>query len=137
MFKLAYISAASRTLTSTDLQDILQEAIDNNEANNVTGVLLFNGVNFMQVLEGREEDVERIFKKILDDDRHKNVVVIYREASPRRDFEESPMLLQIVPATYGMTPDGMTITKDITLFLPSNLATHFRVILESFDTHRN
>ena len=44
------------------------------------------------------------------------------------------MLLQIVPASYGVAPDGMTITKDIALFLPSTLARHFRTILESFDT---
>lgn len=137
MFKLAYISVATRKMSSQDLQDILQSAIENNRQADVSGVLLFNGTNFMQVLEGKQSEVEQVFSDIKNDDRHKNVVVIYRESSSKRDFEDSPMLLQIVPATYGKAPDGVEITKDIALFLPPSLAGHFRTILESFDTHRD
>ena len=134
MFKLAYISVASRTLNSVDLQNILENAITRNRDSEITGILLFNGTNFMQVLEGPEKEVKALFKDICDDDRHRNVVVIYQEKTNTREFEEAPMLLQIVPASYGVAPDGMTITKDIALFLPSTLARHFRTILESFDT---
>jgi hypothetical protein len=134
MFKLAYVSVATRTLSSVDLQNILETAIANNRDADVTGVLLFNGKNFMQVLEGPEQEVERLFNEICGDDRHCNVVVIYREASGRRDFEKAPMLLQIVPSSFGVAPDGMSITEDISLFLPGTLAKHFRTILESFDT---
>ena len=134
MFKLAYVSVATRTLSSVDLQNILETAITKNRAANITGILLFNGTNFMQVLEGPQEEVDKVFEAICSDDRHRNVVVIYRERTPTRDFEEAPMLLQIVPASFGVAPDGMTITEDIALFLPSTLARHFRTILESFDT---
>ena len=134
MFKLAYVSVATRTLSSVDLQNILETAITSNRDADITGILLFNGTNFMQVLEGPQEEVEKIFAKICDDDRHRNVVVIYREKTGAREFEEAPMLLQIVPASHGVAPDGMTITKDIAFFLPSTLARHFRTILESFDT---
>lgn len=134
MFKLAYVSVASRTLTSVDLQNILESAITRNREDDITGILLFNGTNFMQVLEGPEAKVRALFDDICEDDRHGNVVVIYSEKTGVREFDEAPMLLQIVPASYGVAPDGMTITKDIALFLPSTLAKHFRTILESFDT---
>ncbi|QYJ01022.1 BLUF domain-containing protein [Thalassovita mediterranea] len=134
MYKLAYVSVATRTLTSVDLQSILEAAITRNRDCNITGILLFNGTNFMQVLEGPQEEVEKIFEDICKDERHRNVVVIYRDRTSVREFEEAPMLLQIVPASHGVAPDGMTITKDIALFLPSSLARHFRTILESFDT---
>ena len=98
MFKLAYVSVATRTLSSVDLQNILETAITSNRDADITGILLFNGTNFMQVLEGPQEEVEKIFAKICDDDRHRNVVVIYREKTGAREFEEAPMLLQIVPA---------------------------------------
>lgn len=134
MFKLAYVSVASRTLSSVDLQNILETAITRNRDDEITGILLFNGTNFMQVLEGPEAKVKQVFEDICKDDRHRNVVVIYSEKTSMREFDEAPMLLQIVPASYGVAPDGMTITKDIALFLPSTLAKHFRTILESFDT---
>lgn len=137
MFKLAYVSVATRTLSSVDLQNILESAITNNREADITGILLFNGTNFMQVLEGPQKEIEKTFDQICKDDRHRNVVVIYRERTPARQFDEAPMLLQIVPATHGVAPDGMTITKDIALFLPSSLSQHFRTILESFDTKRD
>ncbi|WP_018146618.1 BLUF domain-containing protein [Henriciella marina] len=136
MFKLAYVSVATKTLSSVDLQNILESAITNNRESDVTGILLFNGTNFMQVIEGPQKAVEKVFDQICKDDRHRNVVVIYRERTAVREFDEAPMLLQIVPASHGDAPDGMTITKDIALFLPSSLAKHFRTILESFDTRR-
>ena len=70
MFKLAYVSLASRTLTSVDLQNILESAITRNREDDITGILLFNGTNFMQVLEGPEAKVRALFDDICEDDRH-------------------------------------------------------------------
>lgn len=134
MYRLAYVSTASGEMTSVDLQDILESAITNNSATDVTGILLFNGINFLQVLEGPQDKVESTFSSISADERHTGVVVIYREKTVAREFENDPMLLHSVAATACEPPAGMSVTEDVDLYLPSTIAPHLRQILQSFDT---
>lgn len=51
----------------------------------VTGILLFNGSYFFQLLEGPEEQVKMIYRAICQDPRHYNIVgaaVRLRACSP-------------------------------------------------------
>lgn len=57
-----------------------------NEAHGVTGILLFNGTHFFQVLEGPELAVKKIYERICLDDRHHNVVELMRDYAPARRF---------------------------------------------------
>ena len=52
MFRLAYVSNARLGLNQNDLDSIMHTSKLRNKLAGVTGLLLFNGVNFMQVLEG-------------------------------------------------------------------------------------
>lgn len=45
--------------------DMVSEANSRNERAGVTGVLLFNGVHFFQLLEGDETAVRQIYKKFV------------------------------------------------------------------------
>ncbi|NRD88822.1 hypothetical protein C8024_04160 [Sphingopyxis sp. BSNA05] len=49
---ISYISTARAGLTDADFQAILEEASKRNETLGLTGLLTFNGLNFMQTLEG-------------------------------------------------------------------------------------
>ena len=134
MYRLAYVSTAHGDITSKSLQDILESAIENNRSANVTGIMLYNGNNFLQLLEGPQESVEALMATICKDKRHRNVVVIMREKSVSREFENNPMLLQAVSSSTSKPPEGIQVTDDVTLYLPSSLSPHFRNLLENFDT---
>ncbi|MGN5754352.1 AnBLUF65 family BLUF photoreceptors [Acinetobacter oleivorans] len=56
-----------------DLRDILTEARNFNDLNQICGVLYYADNAFFQCLEGEQELVERLFEKIKDDQRHYNV----------------------------------------------------------------
>ncbi|MEZ6137949.1 MAG: BLUF domain-containing protein [Pirellulaceae bacterium] len=56
-----------------ELQRILETARVRNEQVSVTGILLFSGGHFLQVIEGHELVLERMFQRIAADPRHKNV----------------------------------------------------------------
>lgn len=56
-----------------DLRDILTEARDFNDLNQICGVLYYADNAFFQCLEGEREVVERLFQKIQNDQRHYNV----------------------------------------------------------------
>jgi hypothetical protein len=88
-----YVSA----LTGTDdsvLPDILRASQKNNARDGVTGMLLYADGNFLQVLEGPPEAVERTFARIEQDRRHSQVIVMSDEPTTQRDFADWSMGLQ-------------------------------------------
>lgn len=88
MKDLVYLSTARTLLADNILLDILKSARKNNAALNVTGVLLYSEGTFIQALEGSDEDVDTIFKKIKNDVRHKNIIVIAEREISKRNFPE-------------------------------------------------
>ena len=57
----------------------------------VTGLLLYNAGQFLQVLEGRELVIERLFEKISADERHANVCRLVAEPIESRLFYQWSM----------------------------------------------
>ncbi|WP_340264256.1 BLUF domain-containing protein [Sphingobium mellinum] len=52
----------------------------------MTGLLLFNGKRFLQVLEGPREAVERVYDRVCADGRHCAVVKLRETAIAEREF---------------------------------------------------
>ena len=90
---LIYRSQLNPSCKSLSLHSLVEKAKHSNAALNVTGILLFNGVDFLQILEGSEEVIETLFAKIRRDKRHDSVVELMRDYGPRRRFENVGMLL--------------------------------------------
>ena len=76
MFQLVYASVARHDFSPQDLKRLLLRARLTNKAMNVTGMLLYHGRSFLQVLEGDEAIVRRLFSRIERDPRHHQVSVI-------------------------------------------------------------
>jgi len=64
-----------------------------NASHDVTGILLFNGTHFFQLLEGPEEGVLAIYQRICADRRHHNLVELMRDYAPSRRFGNAGMEL--------------------------------------------
>ncbi len=64
-----------------------------NEQADITGILLFNGAHFFQLLEGPEENVFKIYRQICEDPRHYNVVELLCDYAPSRRFGKTGMEL--------------------------------------------
>ncbi len=58
MIQLCYISTARPQVTWDTVDEILSTSRRNNARNRVTGLLLFNGKRFLQILEGAPPMVE-------------------------------------------------------------------------------
>jgi hypothetical protein len=74
-----------------ELRAILEASRKHNQANHVTGALLFTASGFAQVLEGYREPVERTFDRISADPRHADVSVLAFTPTERRSFPNWPM----------------------------------------------
>jgi hypothetical protein len=74
--RLLYLSSGSDRLNSNQLRLILEKSRKNNAENNITGVLCAGGGHFIQILEGGENDLIRLYSKILDDPLHHDCALI-------------------------------------------------------------
>ena len=75
------------------LQEMVAAANIKNGESDVTGILLFNGTHFFQLLEGPEESVQRIYATICQDTRHYNLVELLCDYAPARRFGKAGMEL--------------------------------------------
>ena len=91
MIRLVYISQAVVGFAAEEVQNILQSSQRNNAANGITGVLVFGGGLFMQVLEGAEHAVLRLYVKILEDRRHSDCRLIHITPTNEQIFRQWSM----------------------------------------------
>lgn len=84
---LVYVSSAALDFTPRDLAGLLRRARGKNEALGVTGMLLHQGGNFIQALEGEADPVHSLFDTIASDPRHKDVRKIIAEEVGTRSFD--------------------------------------------------
>ncbi len=73
------------------LIDILFKARANNTVADVTGCLICRDDLYLQLLEGPEDQVEKIYHKILQDDRHVEVTELVRHVVADRMFSKWAM----------------------------------------------
>ena len=86
VFFLIYASTATRDLSKDDLNELLAQCRKNNAELGITGMLLYKGGNFMQVLEGEEETVRSLYAKIGRDPRHRGDILLQQGTQEERQF---------------------------------------------------
>ena len=59
-----------------DIDDLLAVSRRNNSRVDVSGLLFFDGLYFIQALEGDRADVSNTYHRIVTDTRHKNLILI-------------------------------------------------------------
>ena len=90
-YELIYVSEATSQVSSADIVDILERSRINNAAKDITGFLVFYGNEFMQILEGSEEDIKQLYGVIEQDKRHFNSRVVWEGEMPKRKFSSWDM----------------------------------------------
>lgn len=73
--RLIYFSEWDRS-KYLDLDELLRKSRKNNTAVNVSGFLFFDGLYFVQALEGERWHVSNTYHRIVTDTRHKNLILI-------------------------------------------------------------
>jgi hypothetical protein len=91
LVRLVYVSTVSEKFVPSDLEDILNIANRHNNINDVSGLLCFSNKYFLQCLEGSRSQVNKIYQKILKDERHKDIVILHYEEVADREFENWSM----------------------------------------------
>ncbi|MFZ1899903.1 MAG: BLUF domain-containing protein [Azonexus sp.] len=91
MYRLIYKSRVTRELDWPVIEEILHHSAANNSLAEVTGFLLATRSHFLQVIEGRFEDVNETFFRIVRDTRHERIQLLSYEVVDARLFESWAM----------------------------------------------
>jgi FAD-dependent sensor of blue light len=76
MYRLIYKSRSATPLNWALVEDISMSSEPSNDAAGISGVLLASETHFLQVIEGKFEDVNALFRRIFRDDRHSELSII-------------------------------------------------------------
>ncbi len=84
LVQLLYISHLAKGIGPVELGNILVTSRKNNEKADVTGALCYSQNGFLQCLEGPADAVNELYRRIMRDDRHVDVMLLdYRDVDER------------------------------------------------------
>jgi Sensors of blue-light using FAD len=106
-YQIIYSSRATQPMTEADLEAILVDARQGNEAKRVTGALIFVDGHFLQIVEGDKPTVLGLMANIARDTRHADVTVF-------SELEvEAPMFRTWSMAYLGAGPDDLSAWAEL------------------------
>ncbi len=105
LYSLIYISTPVSPFKPDELEQLAIEAQRNNAAKNITGLLLYSGRIFLQVLEGDYDQLNTLYAKIENDDRHRDMEVLIGAPATRRLFSEWDMGVVDISRSSRIDPD--------------------------------
>lgn len=85
--QLAFTSRARAGLKPAETSSIIGASRSNNARDGVTGVLLYSGETFLQLVEGSDAALVSLWRRLLGDDRHRQVATLHDGSVHARWFE--------------------------------------------------
>lgn len=82
--QLIYTSRPTARVTTEMLLELLQKSQEKNPTLDISGLLVYHNGRFMQLLEGRRDDVQALFEVIREDPRHADVQIMLEKRATER-----------------------------------------------------
>lgn len=120
---LTYTSRARLDLRDEDLTAIQQTARHLNALDGISGLLLFDGARFLQIVEGAEGAIDNLVERLRMDPRHSAFEVRDERYVERRSFPDWSMELVRVSAGYR------NAKEEVATILPNNVAEPVRALV--------
>jgi hypothetical protein len=108
LIHLIYASDVSPKFQEHEIPDLLKVIRPSNARRGITGMLLFSGTSFLQVIEGDAAAVDDLFAHIALDPRHVKVKKVVRESIQGRLFGDWYMDFATVDPNSGVEPGSDT-----------------------------
>ena len=91
VFYTIYASSATVRLPQHDILELLKRARLKNQAQGLTGMLLYRDGTYLQYLEGQRADLDRLMKCLREDSRHEAIRILREGTVPGRLFPDWSM----------------------------------------------
>ena len=113
---LTYTSLARLDLDTSDLEAIHRSARESNAIEGITGLLVFNGTHFLQIIEGAADAIADLVERLQRDPRHSGFEIRDQHQVEARSFPDWSMELVRVNASYFRARD--TIAERLPMTVP-------------------
>ena len=116
---LTYTSLARLDLGPDDLEAIHRTARELNALDGITGLLVFNGTHFLQIVEGAPSAIDDLLGRLRADPRHTGLEVRDERSVEARSFPDWSMELVRVSGSYFEAKDAVrarvpaSVTTDV------------------------
>lgn len=113
---LIYVSRAAPDIEADDLDRIHRSAVNLNALDGITGLLVYNGSHFLQIVEGASDAIDDLLQRLRRDPRHSDLEVVDETMVEAISFPDWSMSLVKVSAGRfdarddlgAQLPDGVT-----------------------------
>ncbi len=93
-YAICYVSTANQGISSSEIVEILQQTESRNNKLGINGLLVFSEGTFFEVIEGEKLMIKELFETIREDDRHKNLIIIFEKDNYKKIFnDEDPTFI--------------------------------------------
>jgi hypothetical protein len=89
--RLFWSSVPSPSFSAARINQIVSAARRNNSKHEISGMLLFTGVHFLEVLEGEDRNLADLWGRLQQDQRHRELFLISDDRCERRMYPEWKM----------------------------------------------
>jgi hypothetical protein len=96
-----YVSTLHDELDGGALEALLQRSRTRNEQSGITGLLIVQGRRVVQMLEGEQHLVRRLYDRIASDPRHHDVITVWDSTTPLRRFPDWSMAFDDLTGPAG------------------------------------
>lgn len=130
LVRLLYVSKAVEQHAENHTEAILAASREHNISKGITGILCYGSGIFLQAIEGGRQQVNDLYNLLVQDKRHKEVVLLHYEEIKQRRFSGWTMgqvnlakLNASIVLKYSETPvlDPYSVSGDVSLSLLEEL----------------
>ena len=132
--QLVYVSRMIKGVDEEMIRQIIVASGPRNASRDISGILLWFGRNFLQLLEGEEAVITALYERIACDPRHEAVERLLLKPIARRMFPEWGMeMADVSSKTLIDRPRLLRMVNDIRQNLPTqNSSLETRVLINDY-----
>lgn len=101
--RVLYVSQAAQRLGVQDVLHLATRSAASNARVNITGLLIFAGGCFLQVVEGEGRAVSYLMERLRHDKRHRDVAIVVDESIRQRSYGEWHMGCHLLESAVGLS----------------------------------
>lgn len=112
MIRLIYTGSINAQQTPEQLTRLIEDSRNRNLRDGICGVMVLVGQDFLQVIEGKGEDVERYYRQVFSDKKRYNLTLLARQTIQVPIFDAWSLgFIKGEPATNPYQPTDQTLLQ--------------------------
>jgi hypothetical protein len=130
---MIYVSLADHAMSPAELRELLEQSRAYNREHGITGLLIYRDREFLQFIEGEQDELLSLYERIERDTRHQQVHLIWDGPIAARTCGDWAMgCAELDDATLQALPDGRLVL-DEGLFMAGRSSAGKRLLLRLRD----